>query len=136
MKFVLDTNVLVVAISRKSPHYWIWQTLQDGLYEIAVTTEILAEYEEILSNYLGQEVAKNVLQTLVNLPNVDYVTKYYSWNLIKVDVDDNKFVDCAVAANSNGIITEDKHFNTLKDIPFPSLQIIDIKVFKEIILRS
>ena len=43
MKFVLDTNVLVVAISRKSPHYWIWQTLQEGLYEIAITTEVLAE---------------------------------------------------------------------------------------------
>jgi predicted nucleic acid-binding protein len=79
MKFVLDTNVLVVAISRKSPHYWIWQTLQEGLYEIAVTTEILAEYAEILTNYLGQEVAYNVVETLANLPNVEHITRYYAW---------------------------------------------------------
>ena len=136
MKFVLDTNVLVVAISRKSPHYWIWQTLQEGLYEIAITTEVLAEYEEVLSNYLGEEVAKNVLETLENLPNVSHITKYYCWELIKVDVDDNKFVDCAVAANSNAIVTEDKHFNTLKDIAFPAVQVIGIASFKEIILGN
>ncbi len=136
MKFVLDTNVLVVAISRKSPHYWIWQTLQEGLYEIAITTEVLTEYEEVLSNYLGEEVAKNVLETLENLPNVSHITKYYCWELIKVDVDDNKFVDCAVAANSNAIVTEDKHFNTLKDIAFPAVQVIGIASFKEIILGN
>ncbi len=136
MKFVLDTNVLVVAISRKSPHYWIWQTLQEGLYEIAVTTEILAEYAEMLTNYLGQDVAYNVVETLANLPNVEHITRYYAWQLIKVDVDDNKFVDCAVAANSNAIVTEDKHFNTLKDITFPAVQVISIASFKEIILGN
>jgi predicted nucleic acid-binding protein len=56
--------------------------------------------------------------------------------LIKVDVDDNKFVDCAIAANSNAIVTEDKHFNTLKDIPFPVVQVIGIASFKEIILGN
>lgn len=132
MKFILDTNVLTVAISRKSPHYWIWEYLQAGVFDIAVTTDILAEYDEILTNYLGSEVANSVLETLENLPNVEHITKYYYWELIKVDFDDNKFVDCAVAANANGIITEDKHFSVLKDIPFPAIRVIGINEFKEL----
>ena len=31
------------------------------------------------------------------------IEKYYNWNLIKNDPDDNKFVDCAVAANAKYI---------------------------------
>ena len=40
------------------------------------------------------------------------------------DEDDNKFVDCAICGNSDLIITSDHHFNVLKDIDFPKVEII------------
>jgi len=35
------------------------------------------------------------------------------------DEDDNKFVDCAIAANAGYLITHDKDFNILKQTDFP-----------------
>ncbi|WP_417570360.1 PIN domain-containing protein [Phocaeicola coprocola] len=45
------------------------------------------------------------------------------------DQDDNKFVDCAITANAEYIVTEDHHFNELKNISFPSVAIINLKDF-------
>jgi predicted nucleic acid-binding protein len=50
--------------------------------------------------------------------------------LIKTDIDDNKFVDCAIAANAHFIVTEDKHFTILEAIPFPKVNIISAEDFK------
>jgi predicted nucleic acid-binding protein len=53
--------------------------------------------------------------------------------LIYVDEDDNKFVDCAVAANADFILTSDKHFRVLKDIPFPKVKVISLEEFEKLI---
>ena len=53
----------------------------------------------------------------------------YKWNLITADPDDNKFVDCAVAANAKYIVTEDHHFNVLKTVVFPVVNVINIDEF-------
>jgi predicted nucleic acid-binding protein len=58
---------------------------------------------------------------------------FYKWLLITADPDDNKFVDCAISANANSIVTNDKHFNILKDIAFPKVNVIDIDLFKKIV---
>jgi predicted nucleic acid-binding protein len=49
-RFVIDTNVLLVSISSKSQYHWIFQGLIDQEFEIAITTDILSEYEEIISD--------------------------------------------------------------------------------------
>ena len=46
-----------------------------------------------------------------------------------VYVDDNKFVDCAVAADAEYIVTNDTHFNDLKEIDWPKVSVITIKEF-------
>ena len=50
-------------------------------------------------------------------------------NLISVDPDDNKFVDCAVAANAKFVVTDDGHFDLLKQIDFPKVNIIGLDDF-------
>jgi len=47
-RFVLDTNVLLVSISSRSPYHWIFRGLLDGHYELFLSNEILTEYEEII----------------------------------------------------------------------------------------
>jgi len=56
--------------------------------------------------------------------NVRKIEAYYHWQLIKQDPDDNKFADCAIAANADYLVTNDKHFNVLKQIQFPKLTVI------------
>lgn len=40
-----------------------------------------------------------------------YHDAYYHFRLIESDVDDNKFEDCAVAADAEYIVTNDKHLS-------------------------
>jgi len=121
MRIVLDTNILLVAISSKSPYYPIFESFLNEEYTLCVTTEILLEYEEILKEHRRAEVVTGVLDIIENAPNTLFITRYFEWELIKADLDDNKFVDCAIACNAKLIVTEDKHFNILKLIPFPKV---------------
>lgn len=49
--------------------------------------------------------------------------------MISQDPDDNKFVDCAIASNSDWIVTNDKHFHILKGIDFPRVNVISVEDF-------
>jgi putative PIN family toxin of toxin-antitoxin system len=122
-----------VSISSKSPYHWIFAKLIEGAFDLGITSEILLEYEEVIARKYNETVAKDVLRTLLVLPNVQQVTVYYKWNLIEADSDDNKFLDCAVSFNANGIVTQDKHFNILKTIAFPKINLISVSDFKLII---
>ena len=84
---------------------------------------------------MNEAIAKNVIRTLLLLPNVKYVNVFFHWNLIEADPDDNKFVDCAISANANYIVTEDKHFNVLKSIDFPKVNVINIEYFRKLISK-
>ncbi len=133
MKIVLDTNILWVSISRRSKTHWVINELIKGTFTLCVTTDILDEYEEIISQKLGSETAKSIMELSDNLPNVDYITKYYRWELIEQDHDDNKFADCAIACNANYLATNDKHFNILKRIAFPKVNVINVDEFRLVI---
>ncbi len=69
------------------------------------------------------------MAALEKSPDVVFVQKYFFWNLITADPDDNKFVDCSVAASANFIVTDDKHFQVLKKIPFPTVAVISALEF-------
>ena len=45
-KIVLDTNCLLVSISKYGEAYPVWRGFLDGRYTLCVSTEILEEYEE------------------------------------------------------------------------------------------
>lgn len=130
MKIVLDTNVLLVSISPTARDYWVFKKFIDEEYTLCVTTDILDEYAEIIEEHTDVETANFVLTIIKNAVNVEYVTKYFYWNFIYADPDDDKFVDCAIACNATYIVSHDKHFNVLKDIEFPKVNVIDIHQFK------
>ena len=66
------------------------------------------------------------MKTIINNPYTVFITPYYHFNLITVDFDDNKFVDCAVAGNAKFIVTEDHHYDILQKIDFPKVEIIKL----------
>jgi putative PIN family toxin of toxin-antitoxin system len=133
VRIVLDTNVLVAAISRQSPFHWVWQSFIQGKYELCITTDILNEYAEIIERYFSVKDAEYTLTQIVLQKNVVYTVRYFEWNIMEKDPDDNKFFDCAVAANADYIVSEDKHFNILKQIPFPSVAVIKTAGFKNVL---
>ena len=126
---VLDTNCLLQSISRRSRYYRIWNDFILGRYVLCVTTEILEEYEEIISRCMSPVVAKIMIATILRANNVLRVDAQFRFRLITTDPDDNKFVDCAIVSNAEYIVTNDAHFNVLQDIPFPHVEVRSIDEF-------
>jgi uncharacterized protein len=130
-KTVIDTNILVSALSSRSAYHWLIRLLLEEKIELYVTTEIVMEYEEVLKQKYSTSVAEHFLMALKELPNVHFVQVYFNWNLLN-DEDDNKFADCYIAANAEHLITNDNDFNTLKTIVFPSFNVLSIQEFEQI----
>jgi len=78
---------------------------------------------------MTKDIARNVVEAIARLHTTIYQEVYIHFGLIEKDVDDNKFVDCAVAANAEFIVTNDAHFNVLKEIDWPKVAIVTIKEF-------
>ena len=133
LKIILNTNILLVSISEYSKYHWLYKALLNKEFNIYITNEILTEYEEIITKKLSINTAKSVIRTLLELSNVIPTTIYYKTNFIVSDIDDNKFVDCAFASNCDFLVTNDKHFNIVKEIKFPKINIIKLHEFKQIL---
>ena len=96
---------------------------------MCVSTEILEEYAEIITQKMSVDVATNVIHLLLESKYVELISPYFRLQLIEADHDDNKFVDCAFAANATYIVSDDKHYDVLKDIEFPKLLVLKLKEF-------
>lgn len=132
MKVVIDTNIILNAVYRRSKNYWIRQALENGQLTLCVTTDILDEYSEVLASFYDDVTAELFLSALEILPNLQFIHKYYFWQLIPKDEDDEKFVDCAIAANTDYLVTNDRHFQVLKKIEFPKVKVVNESEFKAI----
>lgn len=126
---MLDTNCLISSLSKKGQYYPVWKGLQTGQYILCVSTEILEEYAEVIAQKMSAQVASSVIHLLLESSNVELINPYFSLHLIDADQDDNKFVDCAFAANATFIVSNDKHFDVLKVISFPQLIVLKLKEF-------
>ena len=128
-RIVLDTNCLLQSLPSNSPYHKVWTDILSGHIQLCVNTEILNEYEEILSRKTTKDIAHYVVEAIARLSTTYYQDAYFHFGLITADVDDNKFVDCAIAADAEYIVTNDKHFVVLKKISWPKLSVIKIKEF-------
>lgn len=129
MRIVLDTNCLLASLSRRGAYFNVWRGLQEGKYTLCVSNEILEEYEEIIAQKTNSLIASNVVQTLLNAPSVELIDAFFRFDLIKNDPDDNKFVDCAIAGNATFVVSNDSHFDILKEIDFPKLILKSLQEF-------
>lgn len=133
MKVVIDTNVFLLIIPSLSRYHLAYEALKENRYDLAVSSEILIEYEEQHSFRYNISDTSEILENLLENQNIQLCNAEYKWNLITQDPDDNKFVNCALASNSDWIVTNDKHFNVLKDISFPKVNVISIGEFIQLL---
>ena len=133
MRIVLDTNIILSSVSRHSPHRIVLDKFEQGSYTLCLTTEILLEYEEKLAENFNPLLAELTVSAMLLKRNTIFQEVYIRWSLLSKDEDDNKFVDCAVAANADYLVTNDRGYRILKKLPFPKLKIIRIEEFEEIL---
>ena len=130
LRVVLDTSILVAIIGRKSPFRWIFDSIISGRIVLCVTTEILLEYREIMDRKNGSDVAENVVNFITVMPTTYHTQIFYDFNLIPDDTDDNKFVNCAIAANATYLVSNDGHFEVLRQTEFPKVNWLTLPEFE------
>ena len=128
-RVVLDTNCLLASLSSKSENFRVWKDFQEGKYTLCVSNEILEEYQEIIAEKTTPSIAQNVIRAIVESDYVEFIDPHFHVYAIFADPDDNKFVDCAFAANAAFIVSEDSHFNALKTLAFPKVLVLKLKTF-------
>jgi predicted nucleic acid-binding protein len=104
-------------------------------FEFVVTTAIFFEYIELLEKLAAEGAAHSVGRSLFFARNIIIPEIYFHWNLITVDPDDNKFTDAYIAANADYLVTNDAHFNEVKNIRFPPVKVISADDFLEIVKK-
>ena len=97
MNIVLDTNILLVSIPKRSRYRCIFDALLEKRFTLLISHDILTEYEEIIGSKTTPQIAANIVEMLLTLRNVKKVDIFFKWQLIEADPDDNKFTDCAIA---------------------------------------
>ncbi len=115
LKAVIDTNVFVSSffggIPRDIINHW-----KDSTITLCLSQAIVEEYIEVLYR-LGLK-DQNEMQKLIKLfaenYNSVFTSKTPSLNIVKDDLDDNKFIECAVALDCKIIISGDKHLKNIK----------------------
>jgi putative PIN family toxin of toxin-antitoxin system len=133
MRVVLDISVLLIALPISSPYRPIFDALRAGTFDLILSNDILLEYHEKLAEKTSPTVADNVVKLLLSLDNCTLQSVYFEWALMHNDPDDNKYVDCALVSNADHLVSEDRHFSILRDIDFPSLSVIRIDEFLDLL---
>ena len=133
MKVVIDTNCLIPSIPPKNPEFWLYLAFRQKAFDWVVSNEIMFEYEEQIGEFYSPHTADLVTNILLSASNVIRLEPFIRWLLIKDDPDDDKFADLAISSNAHYLVTNDHHFNVLKTLPFPTVKVVSLEEFKEIL---
>jgi putative PIN family toxin of toxin-antitoxin system len=133
MKVVIDTNVLVSAVLKdRGPEAVIMFVANRDDFEWVVSTEIMAEYIEVLGRPkfgLPKDILhgwRAMLERLTVTCTVDLAIEFPR------DRKDAKFLSCAVAAGADYFITGDSDFNEAHQLL--TTTILSVSQFKKLVV--
>jgi putative PIN family toxin of toxin-antitoxin system len=124
MKIVLDTNVLISGIFWEGNESNILKACKIGDLTNYISPEILDELQKVLfySKFkLTLEEIETAFETVISISNI--VKPIIEIDVIKEDPADNIFIECALTAGAQYIISGDKHL--LKSKKYEGITIIN-----------
>lgn len=133
-RIVLDTNILISAILFGGPPRDVLKLVISGTVGCSLSLAILDELRDVLQRpkfKFSSEQSFNVLEELHAA--CDIINPMVKINVITEDPDDNKILECAVAAKSAFIVSGDRHLLDL--VEFRGIKILTptayIKMIKD-----
>ncbi len=129
MRVVLDTNVLLACIGKRSPYRNVFDAFLDAEYELCISTEILLEYEEKFSDFWGTEVTQNLLGVILTSENVIRESVFFHFGLVEGDEDDNKFADIYVSSGADILVSNDRKVLAIDENGFPPVKTMTLQEF-------
>jgi len=117
VRVVVDTNVFISSLfntegnPRKVIDLWRFEKIT-----LCLSKEILVEYFEVLGRFgMSEEPeGEDLVQLLQKRYNQVFLTSVPTISAISEDPADNKFIECAAAADAKYIISGDRHLLNLK----------------------
>lgn len=79
-----------------------------------------------MERMIDAEFAEIIMSIIAHSSNTIFINPVYHFKVIDADPDDNKFVDCAVAAKALCIVSDDKHFSHLSKYKFPYVEVLKL----------
>lgn len=113
---VLDTNVYVSALFWLGNPHRIVELALDRKVVVYTSPEILAELETVLTREFLEDRDFVEQQISLILEFAKVVEPVRRVRVVVEDPDDDKIVECAIAANASYIVTGDPHLLVLKEV--------------------
>jgi len=136
LKIVVDTNIIVSALLKPDslPDLIINMILNKN-FNLCLSEDIFDEYQQVLGRgkFKGLDQVKTRRLLLKIKKDAKFVNPSVSVDVIKRDPEDNKFLECALEAKADYLITGNiKHFSFKK---FRSTFIVTPRDFLDIIAK-
>ncbi len=131
LRLVIDTNVLISSFFGGNPKEVIdlWRR---GRAVLCLTQEVLEEYLRVMARLpIAPETQSKLVAILQEKRNIELVTPSRHHAVIHEDAEDDKFIDCAVEAKADYIISGDEHLLRVKG--YRSIPIYSPKEFLQLI---
>ena len=135
MKVIIDTNGLLNSVPKNGSKRWLYDAFICKKFEWVFSNEIISEYAEMIGSEFGETAMEVVLSILLTATNTLRYEPYYKWKLVVDDPEDNKFVDCAIGANVDFLVSDDRHLLRLRNMErlFPPVSVIKFDEFKQVL---
>ncbi len=134
MKAVLDTNVLISAVIATGTPHDIVVAGYTNEYQIVVSVPTLMEFRKTLQKYperfgLDNEEIQTEVETLRYF--AEFVVPDEEITAVEADPDDDKFLEAAVAGNTDYVVSGDQHLLDLQS--FRGIDIVTPREFFEVL---
>jgi putative PIN family toxin of toxin-antitoxin system len=121
-KIILDTNVIVSAlISRSAPTQIVYECVLEQAVMLCLSDEIMEEYVEVLGRGKFSKVQGFRQNADVVLSKIRQGARFYeprtAVELLR-DVDDNKFLELALASSADFLITGNTQDFTITEFEY------------------
>ena len=128
MKVVIDTNVIISGVFFGGPPALILKAWHDGVLQLVVSPEILEEYYEVCERISVRHPDVDITRILVLIAHHSQVVEAPPLaEQVSRDSDDDKFIACAVASDTQIIISGDNDLLTVSD--YESVQVLTPRDF-------
>jgi len=109
MRIVVDTNVIVSALVFGGLPRRIFELVEGGYGELFYAADIQEETRRVLRDKFGwdEDRLDRYLRTLWSLGK--RVVLRHRVNAVREDPDDNRILECALAADADVIVSGDRH---------------------------
>lgn len=108
MIVVLDTNIVASATYWRGKPAHCLEAWTLGKFDLAISHPILTEYEEVIARLTARYPAKTPIDWLPAIRQAGHLFLPSPLPASTADPDDEMFIECAVAARADYLVTGDK----------------------------